>query len=177
MNSPRKIILEVAVSLDGLIEGPHGEYDWCFNDQEYGLEDFVKRIDTIFFGRKSYDVMQKEIEKSGQNPFPGIESYVFSTTLTKVAGAHVIGSDFIHVVSKIKKEAGKDIWLFGGAVLVASLLNAGLVDEISMAVHPIILGTGKPLFQGVNGRIKTQLIDSKSYSTGLISLHYQIVRN
>ena len=70
---------------------------------------------------------------------------------------------------------GKDIWLFGGASLTASLLKAGLVDEFWLAVHPIVLGQGKPLFAGIEKRIKTKLLNSKSYDTGLISLSYGVL--
>lgn len=171
----RKIILGVAVSLDGFIEGPKGEYDWCFLDQDYGMKAFMERIDAIFYGRKSYDAMTKEFGNSGGNPFTGKKNYVFSTTLTQVPGAHLIGGDFVYKVNQIKQEDGKDIWLFGGAALTTSLMNAGLVDELSLAVHPIILGSGKLLFHGIKGRIKTELTDTKTYSTGLVSLHYRIV--
>ena len=170
----RKIILGVAVSLDGLIEGPKGEYDWCFTDQDYGMGDFMKRIDAIFYGRKSYDVMTKEVQSSGTNFFEGKESYVFSNTLTQVGSAHLINGDFVNKVNQIKQDGGKDIWLFGGATLTESLINAGLVDELLLAVHPVILGSGKPLFLGIRGRIKTKLLDSKTYSTGLVSLQYAL---
>jgi len=170
----RKIILGVAVSLDGFIEGSKGEYDWCFTDQDYGMSSFMQRIDAIFYGRKSYEVMIKHVANSGGNPFAGKENYVFSTTLTQVDGAHLIDGDIDKKVNQIKQDAGKDIWLFGGAALTASLMNAGLVDELSLAVHPIILGSGKPLFQGIKRRIRTKLVDTKTYSTGLVSLQYRI---
>src|SRR5688572_24738086 len=139
----RKIILQLAVSLDGFIEGPNGEYDWCFSDQDYGMSDFLKRIDTVFIGRKSYELMQNMEAGSG---LPEMKTYVFSNTLTKVgSGASLISRDLKKQITAIKEEAGKDIWLFGGASLTGSLMNLKLVDEISMAVHPIILGKGKPL--------------------------------
>jgi dihydrofolate reductase len=78
-------------------------------------------------------------------------------------------------VNALKNKQGKDIWLFGGAELTASLLNAGLVDELNLAVHPIILGKGKPLFTGVQNRVKTKLLNSKEYSTGLVMLSYEII--
>jgi dihydrofolate reductase len=62
----RKIVLGLAVSLDGMIEGPHGEYDWCFTDQDYGMKHFLKNIDAVFYGRKSYELMMKW---EGGNPF------------------------------------------------------------------------------------------------------------
>lgn len=171
----RKLILGVAVSLDGFIEGPNGEYDWCFTDQDYGLSDFFKRIDAIFMGRRSYEMAQS----MGETPpgFPKLKEYIFSTTLTEVkAGSVLIKTNIKEEVEKIKMEKGKDIWLFGGASLTTSLMNLGLVDEFSLAVHPIILGAGKPLFSNINGRIHLKLTDSKTYSTGLVSLTYDLTR-
>lgn len=171
----RKLILGVAVSLDGFIEGPNGEYDWCFTDQDYGLYDFFKRIDSIFMGRKSYEMAQS----MGEAPpgFPKLKEYIFSTTLTEIkAGAVLIKTNIKEEIEKIKKEKGKDIWLFGGASLTTSLINLGVVDEISLAVHPVILGAGKPLFSNINGRVHLKLTDSKTYSTGLVSLTYALTR-
>ena len=70
---------------------------------------------------------------------------------------------------------GKDIWLFGGASLTTSLMNAGLVDRLWLSVHPIVVGQGKPLFAGVRKRIKTKLIEVKPYDTGLVSLSYEVL--
>ncbi len=169
----RKVILGVAVSLDGFIEGSNGEYDWCFTDQDYGLKEFFKRIDTIFVGRKTYE-MTSEME-GGPAGFPKFKEYIFSTTLDKVKeGATLIKGDIKTEVEKIKKERGKDIWLFGGASLTTSLMNLGLVDELSLAVHPILLGGGKPLFNNIQDRIKLTLVDTKTYSTGLVSLTYNV---
>jgi dihydrofolate reductase len=167
----RKLILGVAVSLDGYIEGPNGEYDWCFTDQDYGMSKFFKRIDAIFIGRKTYE-MSLGMGGGGAG-FPKLKEYVFSTTLNKVKeGAALIKNNIKQEVERIKNEKGKDIWLFGGASLTSSLMNDGLVDEISLAVHPILLGSGKPLFSNINRRIPLQLIDTKKYSTGLVSLTY-----
>ena len=169
----RKVILGVAVSLDGFIEGPNGEYDWCFTDPDYNLKDFFKRIDTIFVGRKTYE-MSSEMEGGGAG-FPKFKQYIFSTTLDQVKdGATLIKGDIKTEVGKIKNEKGKDIWLFGGAILTTSLMNLGIVDELSLAVYPILLGGGKLLFNNIKERIKLSLVDTKKYSTGLVSLTYNI---
>jgi dihydrofolate reductase len=172
----RKIILEVAVSLDGFIEGPNGEYDWCFTDQDYGLEAFCKRVDTIFVGRKTYE-MSLGLE-GGIEGFPKFKEYVFSTTLSTVKeGASLIRDNVKDAVEKIKNESGKDIWLFGGASLTTSLMKLGLVDELSLAVHPILLFRGKALFQNIDHRVTLTLLHSKTYSSGLVSLSYAIGRH
>ena len=169
----RKIILSVAVSLDGFIEGPNGEYDWCFIDQDYSLKEFFNRIDTIFVGRKTYE-MSAQME-GGPAGFPKFKEYIFSATLGMVKeGATLIKGDIKVEVEKIKKEKGKDIWLFGGAGLTTSLMNLRLVDELSLAVYPVLLGCGKPLFNNIKDRIKLMLVDTKTYSTGLISLTYTV---
>jgi len=169
----RKVILSVAVSLDGFIEGPNGEYDWCFTDQDYSLKEFFKRFDTIFVGRKTYE-MSSEME-GGPPGFPKYREYIFSTSLDKVKeGATLIKGNIKSEVEKIKTERGKDIWLFGGAGLTTSLMNLGLVDELSLAVYPILLGGGKPLFNNIKDRIKLTLVDTKTYSGGLVSLTYYV---
>ena len=169
----RKVILGVAMSLDGFIEGPNGEYDWCVIDPNYSFEEFFKRLDTIFVGRKTYEMTSAA--EGGPPGFPTFKEYVFSTTLDKVKeGATLIKGNIKTEVERIKKEDGKDIWLFGGAELTTSLVNLGLVDELSLAVYPIILGGGKPLFHNIKGRIKLKLVDLKKYSTGSVSLTYNI---
>ena len=171
----RKIILGVAVSLDGFIEGPNGEYDWCFMDQDYGLKAFFAQVDTVFYGRKSYE----QLQTMGVPPdWPVFKEYVFSRTLTpdKVPpGVSLISGDTKEAVDNIRQESGKDIWLFGGASLTASLLDLGLVDVLWLALHPILLGLGKPLFPPHENRRPLKLLDSKTYSTGLVSLTYEFV--
>ncbi len=168
----RKIILGLAVSLDGFIEGPNGEYDWCLTDQDYGMRDFMKRIDSIFYGRKSYEMMLNA-EQGGVNPFAKMKSYIFSNTLTKAyKGTELISGNIEEQVNAMKKQPGKDIWLFGGASLTTTFINEGLVDEMNLAVHPILLGTGKSLFNNIEGRKHFKLADSKQYSSGLVMLNY-----
>src|SRR5688500_8805404 len=133
----RKVILQLATSLDGYIEGPNGEYDWCFTDQDYGLNDFFKRIDAVFIGRRSYEMA---LSMEGEMPgMPKLTEYVFSRTLNEVREGSILIKDNVkEKVLDIKSQPGKDIWLFGGASLTSSLMNDGLVDEISLAVHPIL---------------------------------------
>ncbi len=170
----RKVILSLAVSLDGYIEGPNAEYDWCFTDQDYGLSDFFKRIDSVFMGRRSYE-LTLSMGNSAMAGVPKFTNYIFSRTLTQVrTGEVLIRENIREEVEKIKNEEGKDIWLFGGADLTTTLLNLNLVDEIQMAVHPVILGAGKPLFQGITNRLHLKLVDCKEYSSGLVALTYHL---
>lgn len=168
----RKIILCVAVSLDGMIEGPNGEYDWCFTDQDYGMAEFTMRIDAIFYGRKSYEMMLKAEQEGNTNPFATIKPYVFSSSSdTSYPGTEMIRT--VEAVHEIKNQPGKDIWLWGSASLTTSLLNAGVVDEMLLAVHPIVLGQGKLLFNQIDGRKHFALKSRQAYSSGLVMLSYE----
>ena len=167
----RKIILNVAVSLDGFIEGPNGEYDWCLTDQDYGMKHFMNSIDTIFFGRKTYDLMQR-VEPGA---FPDKKKYVFSRSLKTVAGNYSqINDDYVREVTTIKNQEGKNIWLFGGASLTTDFIKERLLDELILSVHPLVLGDGKPLFTGISNRTPLRLSDTKTFSSGLVQLFYSL---
>ncbi|OGU77743.1 MAG: hypothetical protein A2V93_10730 [Ignavibacteria bacterium RBG_16_34_14] len=177
----RKVILDVAVSLDGYIEGPNGEYDWCFMDQDYGIIDVMNRIDSIFYGRKSWEVFGNYapasnatvMEKKFFDLMMDKKKYVFSRTLKYLKGVALINNNVEEEVNKIKHHQGKDIYLFGGASLITTFVNSDLIDEYQLAVHPIILGAGKSLFINIKERKKLRLVDSKAYSTGLVMLSYK----
>jgi dihydrofolate reductase len=175
----RKLILGLAITLDGYIEGPNGEYDWCFTDQDYGLNEFYEQIDSMFIGRKSYEMMQKYVPENGTEAVPGmppLKEFVFSNTLKDVKrGAVLVSNDSMAEAHRIKNTPGKDIWLFGGASLNRAMMEAGLVDELWLSVHPILLGSGRKLFTEQNHRTDLTLLESKVYETGLVSLRYRIV--
>jgi dihydrofolate reductase len=174
----RKVILQLAVSLDGFIEGPNGEYDWCFTDQDYGMTSFLQRVDSVFYGRKSYELAVATGYAGAEAAGPGIlplREYVFSTRLREVGpGATLVTGDLDTAVRRIKQEPGKDIWLWGGASLTASLLALGLIDELHLAVHPLLLGGGTPLFPALATRQALTLLDTRTYSSGLVSLAYAL---
>jgi dihydrofolate reductase len=113
----RKIILNIALSLDGYIAGPKGEFDWLFTDQDYGLRGFFSRVDTALIGRKTYDLMMKT-----GGAYPGIKNYVFSHKRPGVKKKNVVfvPDDIAGFINKRKAEMGRDIWLVGGANLVHS---------------------------------------------------------
>jgi len=172
----RSVVLQLAVSLDGFIEGPNGEFDWCFTDADYGMTAFSNRIDTIFIGRKSYELT---LTMGGATPpgFPAVKEYVFSNSLLKVEGDRILVSGgLFQEVNKIKNEPGKDIWLYGGASLTSTFIDLRLVDEMILAVHPILLGAGKPLFENIRDRKQLKLIDTQSYPSGLVMLSYKFQR-
>jgi dihydrofolate reductase len=118
------------------------------------------------------------MNSNDESGLPDLKQYIFSTTMSQVKeGEKLISGNIQTEVEKIKNDKGKDIWLFGGASLSASLLNLKLVDEISLAVHPLLLGQGKLLFNNIKQRINLSLIGSQSYSTGLVTLNYNIDYN
>ncbi len=169
----RKITLNIATSLDGYIEGPNGEIDWCLNDQDYGLTDFAEDTDALFMGRKSYEL----IAQAGLGFFEDHSIYVFSDTLVKDDhfGINIICRvDFAGFINQFREQEGKNIWLFGGADLLASFMAEKLVDEFLISVHPLILGGGKPLFQQGKEKLDLMLLNHKSYSSGLVQLRYII---
>ena len=126
----RKIILGLAVTLDGLIEGPNGEYDWCLTDQDYGMGDFLKRIDAIFYGRKSYEMM---MGVEGGNPFAGIKGYVFSNTLKDIKdGFELVNGDIIKKVLPVlddleralqNRPSNSGAWVSGIELIQKKLLS------------------------------------------------------
>lgn len=166
-----------AMSLDGFIEGHDGAIDWIIYDKEQykELAEYWKNTDAMFHGRKTYEMGQKmQKGKPKQvNPFSHMKHYVFSKTMKEVDdGFILVKGDIEEQVNKIKNEAGKDISVFGGADLVSSLLNLGLIDELSLAICPVILGKGKPFFTNILQRRNFTLKEVKSYNSGLVTLTY-----
>jgi dihydrofolate reductase len=168
----RKIILNLAISLDGYIEGPNGEYDWCFVDQDYGMTEFLSNSDAIFLGRKSYEMLMA----AGPEMFAALKLYVFSDTLTQVEGnAEIVTSaDFKQRIEAIRTQPGANIWLFGGASLVSAFIAHNQINELMISVHPTILGAGKPLFTDIKERTDLILLKSEQFSSGLVQLTYTL---
>jgi dihydrofolate reductase len=185
----RKIILNLALTLDGFIEGPNGEIDWLVKDPEIDFGDILNDIlsdkDAIFYGRVSYDkwgnyLPDKDAPQKIKDAYELMHSkqkYVFSRTKNgDDTGAIYINSNVQERVSEIKSRPGQNIWLYGGADLTATFLNLDLIDEFRLAVHPVIIGEGKPLFHNVDARHKLSLIDAKGYSSGVTLLTYKTDR-
>jgi dihydrofolate reductase len=166
----RKIIVQLAVSLDGFIEGANGEYDWCFTDQDYGMTTFLESIDTILYGRKSYELLLK----TGDTSFEKFRTIIFTKQKNVAFKGVEIWSDRLQEkVNTLKNQPGIDIWFFGGAELLTVFLENDWVDELRLALHPIVLGSGKPLFQNLSKRKYLRLTHVQHYATGLIMVHYE----
>jgi dihydrofolate reductase len=168
----RKIILNLAVTLDGYIAGPNGEYDWCFTDADYGMTEFMKSVDATLMGRKTYDIVLQYVNGA---PYPNFTNYVFSRTRTEseFENVRIVNEQISDFVKKIKSDKGKNIWLYGGAEIIAPLVKEDLVDEMILSVHPILLGNGIPLFNKISPRKNLTLVDTTSYPSGLVQLIYK----
>ena len=180
----RRIILDLAVTLDGYIEGPKGEIDWCIMDSDMGFGNFLDDIDTIFYGRKSYDLWGQyiphteasEAEKELWDAVHNKKKYVFSKKLSRVDGdAILINKNLEEEVIRIKEEEGNNIWLYGGASIITKFVNLGLIDEYRLSIHPIILGSGKPLFVNIKDAAELELIKVNSFSSGVVQLCYRSI--
>ncbi|MFJ8530913.1 dihydrofolate reductase family protein [Bacillus sp. NPDC094106] len=181
---PRRIILDLAVTLDGFIEGENGEVDWCIMDSEMGFINFLNQIDTILYGRKSFDLWGQftpEIEDTEKGIWELVhskEKYVFSRTQKGTDNKAIfINDNIFEEVNKLKNKPGKDIWLYGGASLITTFINLGLVDEFRLSVHPVILGEGKPLFIDIKQRLNLKMVNTRTFSSGVVQLIYHLNGN
>lgn len=169
----RRLRYHVAVSLDGFIAGPNGEFDWIVMDPSFDFAGLYKEFDTAVMGRKTYDVMTAQ---GGHGDMPGLEVVVFSRSRPAAAypGVRILNDDPRKVVASLKAKRGGDIWLFGGGELFRALLDAGLVDTVEVAVIPVLLGAGIPLLPpGVS--TKLVLEDQKILpASGIVALAYSV---
>jgi len=170
----RHVVYSVAMSLDGYIADPQGGYDWIVMDPEIDFDAMFKRYDAVLMGRKAYDAAKQ----SGYG-MPKPQVYVFSKTLRQADAPGVtVSSDPEKTVRALKKQKGKDIWLWGGGELFRSVLELGLVDRLEVAIIPVLLGDGLPLLPRTGTRAKLKLTGQKLYKkTGTMILHYEVRRS
>src|SRR5687767_3719816 len=171
---PRRLRYQVAVSLDGFTAGPKGEYDWIVGDPAIDFKALLAEFDAAVMGRKTYELV-KTME-GDDDALAGMEAIAFSRTLkpTTLRGVRLTNEDPVAVVKALKKKKGKDIWLFGGGALFRTLLDAGLVDTVEIAVMPVLLGEGIPLLPP-GGATKLVLTDQKALmDSGIVVLAYRV---
>jgi len=170
MTAMRRVRFSVATSIDGFIAGPNGENDWIVMDPEMDFGALMGSFDTVLLGRKTYEATKGY----GGGGMPGMRAVVCSRTLKPAdcPGVTVTG-DPAGMLAGLKKEPGKDIWLFGGGELFRNLLEQGLVDSVELAVIPVLLGSGIPLLPHPAKQARLKLANHRVYSkTGTVSLEY-----
>jgi len=185
----RNLIFFMHTSLDGFVAGPNGEMDWIKVDDS--MFDFVATMtaqaDTALYGRVTYEMMQSYWPNAGEQPnaskhdkehsawYNKVSKVVLSRTIheTGLHNTKVIGDQLSENINKIKQQDGKNILIFGSPRASQSLLNEGLIDEFWLFVNPIILGKGMPLFKDITGTTKLKLVESKTFASGVIALHYK----
>jgi|SRR3989344_5380545 len=167
----RKLILFIATSLDGYIARENEGVDWLFSDGDFGFKKFYASVDTVVMGRKTYQIGLKLGEK-----FDSKRNIIFSKKKReKLIGTSEYADDPVKTVKGLLKEDGKDIWLGGGGQIASILLNAGLVNELILFIHPIILGNGFSLYRNIGKDIKLHLDIAKKFDNGLLQLNYTVL--
>ena len=175
-----KVIVYIATSLDGYIAGKNDELSWleAYNTdgEDYGYTEFMKNVGTVIMGSWTYAQSLKHPERI----LTGIKNYILSDQPMAVpSGIDVefYQGDLKILIEKIKKENNKNIFVVGGGKVVSNFLNVGLVDELTHFVAPVLLKEGIPLYSSLERKINFQLIEAKSYKTGIVKLHYAIRNN
>ena len=170
----RKVIFGGANTLDNYIAGKDDSIDWIRHSKEVNqiMKEYWQRIDTEILGRRTYEVAMKS---GGGLGFGGIKTYVCSRTLKKVPKKKVeLAADAVSLVKRLKAEDGKDIIVMGGSLIGKSLFEAGLIDEFGVNIHPVLLGSGIPLFAEMERRIELELLDCKQLKNGCVYLSYRV---
>lgn len=170
----RKVIYGGACSLDGFLTDRDGKIDWLHFSKD--VQEIMAKswgsADTMLFGRKT---LEHGMEQGGGGAMPGVKSYVFSRTMTQApAGVELVSTDAGGFVRALKSQPGKDIIVMSGGNLASSLLREGVIDEIGLNVHPVLLGSGTPAFLDAGARVKLELKESRPLDGGCVLVVYRV---
>jgi dihydrofolate reductase len=183
MTRKRKIIVSVATSADGFIGRTDGSVDWLDRPRpkgNYGIGAFYQSIDTILWGRKTCDMAFAFQEKGvAEAAFDtNMKNYVFTHTPPSSAlpkGVEFVNEPIKKFASRLRAKKGKDIWVMGGAGIIASFLDEGEVDEFILSVVPVLIGEGIPLLAPRHRTVPLKLLASTKFADGLVKLHYSVL--
>lgn len=170
----RKITFGGANSLDNFFARPDHSVDWLMWCDEAAevTSGYWQTIDTVLMGRKTFEVAVANGQGGG---YPGVKNYVFSRTLQRVdPPVTVIREDAAAFIRQLKQQKGKDICLMGGGQLARSLFEAGLIDEIGFNIHPVLLGSGVPLFHPMTRQIDLELMECRPFKNGCVYVTYRV---
>jgi dihydrofolate reductase len=175
----RKVILYIATSLDGYITQPNDDLSFLSiveqEGQDYGYADFIKTVDTVIVGRKTYD---KVVSMGFDFPHADKDAYIITRTpKPSIGSVKFYTDDLKSLIDKLKSENGKNIFCDGGAEIVNELLKNDLIDEFIISVIPILVGNGTKLFKDGRPEQKLELVSVKSFDKGLTQLHYKCANN
>jgi dihydrofolate reductase len=172
----RTVTFGAACSLDGFIARTDHSVDWLRWSKDVGAiaGKLWKTIDTVVMGRKTFEVAVK----SGGGAYPGVKNYVCSRTLKQAdhPAVEIVAKDAATFVAKLKQSKGKGICVMGGGELASALFNVNLIDEVGLNVHPLILGSGIPMFPAVRRPIDLELLESRQLEGGCVYVLYRVKR-
>jgi dihydrofolate reductase len=171
--SMRKLILNIASSLDGYIAGQRGDREWLVDQLD--IQAFLEEIDLVVMGRKTFDYTSS----LDSWPYPGVRGHVFSRGLHDNGNEHIlwVADDLVRHIKTLKKEGGKNMWLLGGGEIVRHALNNSLIDEMILSIHPVLLGKGIQLFPPTFKLSEWSLMDQKGLPKGVVQLTYQLIKS
>ncbi|WP_374347072.1 dihydrofolate reductase family protein [Chitinimonas sp.] len=167
----RKLVLFIATSLDGYIARPDGSVDWLFTDQDYGYQTLYDSVDALLVGRRTFD----QVLSAGDYPYAGKRTYVFSARPLSWSDASIeaVSEPAASFISRLKQGEGGPLWLVGGAALIQTCLEADLIDEFIVSIHPLMLGSGISWFAGNETSRRLRLASVESFDSGLLQVRYE----
>lgn len=172
----RKVTYGAAASLDGFIARADDSVDWLLwssDVAEHGKH-FWKTVDTVVMGRRTYEVAVSK----GMAAYPNVKNYVVSRTMTAAADPSVtiVSTDPVAFVRELKSQPGEGICIMGGGVLGQALIEGGVVDEVGVNFHPVLLGSGIPLFRQMERQVGLELVETKTLQHGCVLVRYRVAK-
>lgn len=174
----RTVIFGGANSLDNYIAREDGSFDWILWSDEAAelMKEYWSRFDTLIMGRKTFEVAMQNSPDAGTDPYKGMTTIVFSRTLDQAdfPAVKVVSADPGEFVRALKTQDGKDICVMGGGDLGRTLFEAGVIDEIGFNIHPLLLGSGVPLFHRMSRQIELELTECRQFKNGCVYVNYRV---